>query len=53
LQAPPALDARLTALGREHRIADRDEWPAQHALSAADIVVPAIVFFVRNLIARR
>ena len=53
--APPAqaqmLDARLTALGREHEllmIPGRD-----HALSVADIVVPATAFFTRNLIERR
>ena len=53
--APPAqammLDARLTALGRAHEllmIPGRD-----HALSVADIVVPATAFFTRNLIERR
>jgi hypothetical protein len=46
-----ALDARLTALGRAHEllmIPGRD-----HALSVADIVVPATAFFTRNLIERR
>ena len=53
--APPAqarmLDTRLTALGRAHEllmIPGRD-----HALSVADIVVPATAFFTRNLIERR
>jgi dipeptidyl aminopeptidase/acylaminoacyl peptidase len=53
--APPAqaeaLDARLTALGREHELL---MLPARdHALSVADIMVPAIAFFTRNLIERR
>jgi dipeptidyl aminopeptidase/acylaminoacyl peptidase len=53
--APPAqaraLDARLTALGREHELLilpGRD-----HGLPVADIVVPATAFFTRHLIERR
>jgi dipeptidyl aminopeptidase/acylaminoacyl peptidase len=53
--APPAqataLDARLTALGRAHELL---MLPARdHALSVADIIVPAVAFFSRNLIGRR
>lgn len=53
--APPAqaraLDARLTALGREHELLilpGRD-----HGLPVADIVGPATAFFTRHLIERR
>jgi dipeptidyl aminopeptidase/acylaminoacyl peptidase len=53
--APPAqaraLDARLTALGREHELLilpGRD-----HGLPVADIIGPATAFFTRNLIERR
>lgn len=53
--APPAqaraLDARLTALGREHELLilpGRD-----HGLPVADIIGPATAFFTRNLVERR
>jgi dipeptidyl aminopeptidase/acylaminoacyl peptidase len=46
-----ALDARLTALGREHELLilpGRD-----HGLPVADIIGPATAFFIRHLVERR